>query len=154
MFTDEKEVERYVRQLIKDSITVDYPHVYALDYRTIGDIVVCRDDNDPELFFMEIKLFKESNGRIGVGGKGGSGIQPEVIGKAPKCLEQHLLWVLADGMKAEPTFVLATTRELRNYIVGGEIGRKQNNIQLRIFDEMPQLNAGALLQRLCTWLSP
>ena len=154
MFTSEKEVESHIRQLIADNITVDYPHVCALDNQTIGDIVICCDGNHPALFFLGAKLYKESNGRIGVGEADGGGIQPEIIVKAPKYLEQHLLWVLADSREAEPTFVLATTGELSNYIAGGEIARKQNNIQRRILDEMPRLNGNALLQRLYVWLSP
>ena len=119
-----------------------------------GDIIICRDGNHPALFYLEAKLYKESNGRIGVGEADGGGIQPEIIVKAPKYLEQHLLWVLAEGREAEPTFVVATTGELSNFIMGGEISRKQNNIQRRILDEVPRLNGNALLQRLCVWLSP
>ena len=154
MFASEKELEAYLRELIKHHVTGKFPHVYVLETNRVADIVICRDGRHPAAFFLEAKFFKERNGRIGVGSGGGGGYQPEVIEKAPDYFERHLRWILVDGRKDTPSFVFVSTHTLRDYLAGAKIGRKFNNIQPRIFDEIPGLDETRLIRRLSNWLSP
>ena len=79
MFSSEKELESHLRGLVARNVTARYPHVYALDNQRIADIVICRDGKRPAVFFLEVKLFQEHSGRMGVGTGSGCGYKPELI---------------------------------------------------------------------------
>ena len=154
MFASEQELEAYLRELIARNVTARFPHVYALDNKSVTDIVICRDGRWSAAFFLEVKLFQEHHGRMGIGAGRGAGIQPELVDRAPDYFERHLHWILVDGRKVDPCFVFVPTGTLREYLAGGELGKKFNNIRPRIFEESTELDESSLIEGLIAWLSP
>ena len=79
-FKNETEFEHYLRQLIADRITAQYPHIYALDNKKAVDILICRDSPlSSALYFLEVKYHKKSHGRLGFGSRNGGEFQPEIV---------------------------------------------------------------------------
>lgn len=152
LFSKESELESHLRHLIKTQITAQHPHIYALENKKAVDIVICRDGENPTAFFLEVKLFQKSHGRLGIGTGGGSGYQPEIIARAPAYFETHLRWVIVDGREANISFLFVTTNAVRKYLAGTGIGEKYNNIQPKIFKEIPALDEASLVDELQEWL--
>jgi len=71
---NEAAFEKHLRELISSEITRQIPAIYALDNRTVGDIVICRDGARPAIFFLEVKYFQRSKARLGFGNSRGEGI--------------------------------------------------------------------------------
>src|SRR5688572_1362357 len=94
-FASEAEVERYIRSLIQEHITRLSPELYALRNKKAVDILICREGDQPALFFIEVKYHQLAHGRLGFGGKEGGGFQPEIVKGAPRYFEENLRWVLA-----------------------------------------------------------
>ena len=57
------------------------------------------------------------------------------------------------GRQVTPSFVFVPTQKVRDYLTGGELGRKQNNTQPRIFDEIAGLDEKGLIDHLLRCLS-
>ncbi|MXY51775.1 MAG: hypothetical protein F4Y86_04490 [Gammaproteobacteria bacterium] len=118
-FPDERAFETHLRNIIASDITSETPKVYALDHKTIGDIVIARDGASPALFFLEVKYFQSSKGRLGVGTGAGGGIQPEILKRGPAYLETHLRWAFASDHHNPDEYWLATSDVVRQFIAGG-----------------------------------
>lgn len=144
-FASERDFENHLRSIISE-----IPDVYALESTTIGDIVISRGGTSPAIFFLEVKYFRSSNARLGIGNGSGGGIQPEILEKGPEYLETHLRWAFAND--SHNGYWLATSEVVRKFLSGGGIGRKQNNIQPRLFDEHPSVDQTRLVQELKRWL--
>lgn len=151
-FVNERDFEGHLRNIIDSRITSEFPNVYALEHKTIGDIVISRDGPSPALFFLEVKYFQPSNNRIGIGNQSGGGIQPEILERRPAYLETHLRWVFASDSHGGNGYWLATSDVVRKFIVGSDIGRKQNNIQPRLLRDHPSIDETQLVQELKRWL--
>ena len=128
-FTNESEFEKHLRKIIKSRITSKNPNVYALRHKTVGDIVIVRDGVSPAMFFLEVKYYQSSKGRIGFGDSSGGGIQPEILKKRPAYLESNLRWVFGSDEHGSDRYWLVTSDEVREFVSGQTIGKKQNNIQ-------------------------
>lgn len=152
-FQTEQELEAHLRHIVASEITAQYPYIYALQSKKAVDIVICRDGEHPAIFFVEVKLFKAEHGRLGIGTGGGGGYQPEIVARDPVCFRDQLRWVIVDGRKAMPSFLFISTSTVRQYLSGGRIGEKFNNIQVKIFSEVPALDESALTLELLKWLS-
>lgn len=150
MFESELHAERQVRQIIRDRITARNPHIYALENKKAVDIVICRDGHSPALFFVEVKFHKAKHGRLGFGSSSGGGFQPEILQRSVRYFERNLRWVLASEEHDGYVFVDSTT--IRNYIAGGNIGEKFNNIQSRIFKQEALLSQEDFTNALTRWL--
>ena len=98
-FATEQILESHLRHLIAAQITTNHPHIYALDNKKAVDIVICRDGNPMAVFFIEVKLYQQTHGRLGIGTGAGGGYQPEIIVRNPDYFETHLRWVIVDGSK-------------------------------------------------------
>jgi len=151
-FKNERDLENHLRHLITAKVTAKYPHVYALINKKAVDIVICRDGERPAVFFIEVKLYRREHGRLGIGTGGGIGYQPEIVARNPDYFEAHLRWVIADGRKPAASFLFVPTSTVREYLTGGEIGKKYNNIRLSIFREVTALDEDILVDQLCKWL--
>ncbi|MBC8264497.1 MAG: hypothetical protein H8E47_10285 [Anaerolineales bacterium] len=152
IFTGERDLENHLRHLIATKITARYPRVYTLENKKAVDIAICRDGDRPAVFFLEVKLFQQKHGRLGIGTGRGVGYQPEIVARNPDYFETHLRWVIVDGGEPTASFLFVPTSTIRQYLAAGEIGKKFNNIQLRIFREVNALDEDTLVEELCKWL--
>ena len=149
-FKSETEFENHIRNLISQHITKFCKNIYSLENKNINDIIVCRDCENPALFFIEAKLHKISHKRINIGSPQG-GFQPEVIFKKPLYLERNLRWALA--IENQSGFLLLTTDRIRNYLSGGSIRQNmQNNLKPAIFKEETLLTEVDFIISLRNWL--
>lgn len=152
IFANESAFEDYLRRIINSRITSENPGVYALEYKTIGDIVIMRDDPSPAIFFLEVKYYKKAKDRLGFWDSSGAGVQPEILRRSPAYLESHLRWVIGSDTHNGDGYWLATSEKIRQFVSGGYIGNKQNNIQERLFRECVSLDENQLVEQLKKWL--
>ena len=151
-FTNESAFEDHLRAVIDSRITSENPCIYALRYKTVGDIVIMRDGASPAIFFLEVKYYQSSKGRIGFGTSSGTGIQPEILLKRPAYLESHLRWVMGSDTHKGAGYWLVTSDVICQFVSGGTIGKKQNNIQEGLFRGHPSVNESQLVEQLKRWL--
>jgi len=149
-FCSEEEMRTHLIARLKE---LDPDSLIVMDSQNVGDIVICRGGEAPEIFFLELKLYQPRNRRINLGDSSGRGFQPEVVQKRPYYLEDHLRWILCDGRQDEPSYVLTDTATIRRYLAGGGIGAKHNNIQVGILRELPTLSEDALMKKLRDFLT-
>ena len=152
IFTSELAFEDHLREIIDSRITSKNRSVYALRYKTIGDIVIVRDSAFPAMFFLEVKYYQSSKGRVGFGTSSGGGVQPEILLRRPAYLESHLRWVIGSDTHKGSGYWLVTSDVIRQYVSGGSIGKKQNNIQEGLFRSHPSINENQLVEQLKEWL--
>jgi len=149
-FHNESEFEAHIRELLDPSIAA--PQFVILDYKTVADIIICRNEPRPGIFFIEVKYFQLSKGRLGFGNNKGQGIQPEMLVKRPDYLETNVRWLLGSDSHDEDGYWLITSEVLRGYVSGGFIGKKQNNIQEALFREVPALDRDGVVAGITEWL--
>lgn len=149
-FQNEFEFENYIRELIKTHITSKNHNIYALKNKKAVDIVICSDNSPPNLFLIEVKYHKFHHGRLGFGGSKGIGYQPEILSRQPKFFQTNMRWVL--GQEEDDKIYFLTNNDLLRYVAGGEIGKKFNNIQKRVFRDEPGLIEDEFVLALKCWL--
>jgi len=150
-FKNESEFENYIRKLIENYITKKDKKIYALTNKKAVDIVIC-NDNIPVVYFIEVKYHKSRHGRLGFGSKKGIGYQPEILTKQPKCFEDTMRWII--GKEDNDKIYFLTNNEMKNYISGGTIGEKYNNIQIgKLFKEKKGLSEVKLISSLRDWVN-
>lgn len=151
-FDSERELETYARSIIQTHITAHTPSIYALDNKKAVDIVICRDGPDPKLFLIEVKFHKRAHGRLGFGSARGGGFQPEIVRRKPDYFEHHLRWLIASEVYEPEGLLFLPSATIRDYVAGGEVGARFNNIQERIFREQAFLDEPAFIDALHKWL--
>jgi hypothetical protein len=152
MFTGEREFEAYVRTLVVTHITQNNPSTYPLKNKKAVDILICKDEPHPELFFLEVKYHQAKHGRLGFGGSKGGGFQPEIVQRKPAYFESNLRWVLASENHEPGKVLFIDTGVVRRYLAGGVVSEKFNNFQAKIFREGTWLNEQQFVQELQSWL--
>jgi hypothetical protein len=152
-FGSEAEFKAYVRQLIANKITAKNRSIYALDNKKAVDILICRDAPEPDLFFLEVKFHKTSHGRLGFGSSSGGEFQPEIVSKEPVYFESNLRWVIASEAHPENGIIFAPSDVIRQYVSGGKVGQKFNNIQAKIFREVSGLDEKGFVAALSKWVT-
>lgn len=150
-FANESAFEEHLRRIIGSRITYENPTVYALRNRTVGDIVIMRDDTPPAVFFLEVKYYQASKGRLGFGTGSGGGIQLEILIRRPAYLETHFRWAIANDSQCGRTWFV-TSDVVCQFVAGRKIGMKHNNIQKRLFREHPSIDETQLVSELKRWL--
>ena len=151
-FKSETEFELYLRGLIQKRICDNHPELILFDNKKAVDILICRNGESPALFFLEVKYHKKSHGRLGFGSSSGVGFQPEIISKAPDYFESNLHWLISGEGHIENGIIFTSSSVIRQYLSGGEVGQKFNNIQQRIFKEVEGYDEEALVKELESWL--
>jgi len=150
----EKEIsyEYKVRVLITEKIIPEVPEINILDSKVLSDIIICRNCENPKLFFFEIKHFNYSNNRIGFGSKGKVTFQPEILSKRPKFFEKNMRWVFF--MENDPSFYVLSNEDCCKYISGESINlNKQNNFKYTsLFRETVPYSESEFIQWLIRWL--
>lgn len=102
------------------------------------------------MLLIEIKYHKIKHGRLGTGHGKGGGFQPEVLAKQPYYFKANMRWII--GTEEREGYILITNEELVDYISGGVIGEKYNNIQNKIFQMGTLLTEEELIRHLREWL--
>ena len=153
-YTNESDFENYLRTIIKNNIINSNDELILLDNKNLADILICRNGDNPKLFFIEVKLEQESNGRLGFGGKEGSGFQPEILTKRPDYLESNLCWVLFSNDYNEDSNIIMidSSTLISKYLSGGTVGRKYNGIKKSIFNDEASFSELEFIQKLTVWL--
>lgn len=115
------------------------------------DIVICKNQPVPTLFFLEIKYHKNKHNRLGFGQGKGGGFQPEILSKRPDFFETNLRWII--GSEDSELYYFLDNNGLRMYLQGGNVGEKFNGIQKKLFKNETGINKEDLTNKLLTWLS-
>lgn len=152
MFNSETEFEAYLRELIQSRICSKNPDLQLFKNKKAVDILICRNGKKPKLFFIEVKFHKKSHGRMGFGGTKGSGFQPEIVATEPKYFENNLRWILGYEEDNKTNMQFVSSGVIRQYLSGGKVGEKHNNIQNKIFKEVEGFDEDGLLKQLAAWL--
>lgn len=152
IFGRESDLESFIRELIAERIADDRLKLSVLEQRKIGDIVICRDGPHPTAFFIEVKFHKANHGCMGFGHRKGGGFQPEILKKQPAYFEQNLRWVIGSETKEREVLFL-TSSKIREYVSGGKVEDKYNNIRKRILECEHWKNFKELESELREWLA-
>lgn len=152
IYSNELELEAYIRSLINRHITSKKPIIYALKNKKVADIVVCRDGKRPALFFIEVKYHRVAHGRIGFGHSKGCGFQPEVVCLKSAYFEKNLRWVLASEEHKVGELLFVSSDTIRNNVSDGVVGEKFNNVQKKIFEIEPMHKEKDFIKELKKWL--
>ncbi|WP_445360279.1 hypothetical protein ACJJIL_16895 [Microbulbifer sp. EKSA005] len=151
-FENESEFESYLRGLIETRICPNNPDLVLFENKKAVDILICRNGENPALFFLEVKYHKQSHGRLAFGSSSGGGFQPEIISKAPDYFEANLMWLISGEGYSDNGVIFTSSSVIRNYLSGGSVGEKFNNIQKKIFREINGYNEDELVNRIESWL--
>lgn len=149
-FESEKLFEEHIRNLIKKHILPKDKELIMFQNKKAVDVLLCRNGKKPALYFIEIKYHKRSHGRLSTGHSKGGGFQPEILSRLPVYFEKNMRWVL--GVEDMEGYFLLKNSELKEYISGGSIGVKHNNIQAKLFNEQLLLTEKEFITTLKDWL--
>ncbi len=149
-FSNEEELRRWLLKEIKQDLK-GLPFI-VLENKNVNDIIICREDGfQPLVLFLEVKLYKESHGRIGVGTGYGGGFQPEILLKRPGYFDGFLRWVLCNE---KDEFLFLDNETIINHVAGGKIEKeKQNNISPNIFskEKLNLINKDGIISTIKEW---
>jgi hypothetical protein len=153
LFESEKSFEQYIRKIISDKITsLQNSNIMLLENKDVVDIIVCRNTDNPKIFFMETKFFKSSHGRINFGGPNGNGFQPEILLKRPKYFEENMRWIF--GKEGDTSIYVLTSEECTKYYSGGILtSNKQNNFQYKLFNEIRPFTEDDFVKNIYKWIT-
>lgn len=149
-FENEKLFEEHIRQLISKHILPKDKELIMFQNKKAVDVLLCRNGKKPALYFIEIKYHKRSHGRLSTGHSKGGGFQPEILSRLPVYFEKNMRWVL--GVEDMDGYFLLQNSQLVKHIAGGVIGKKYNNIQMKLFKEELSLNEKQFITALKDWL--
>ena len=144
-FRSEDEFERHVRKLIASEVATPSSDLTLLKYKGIADIVICRDNSSPAVFFIELKYAKDM---IGVAEK----IQSEILLKRPHYMENHFMWLIGSQDHEGECWFL-NSEDLRKYVPKVDVD-KENNISRHILRHQGKHKCSEedLIGRLREWL--
>lgn len=148
----ESELEKHIRELIHKTIIFNHPEIQMLESKEVTDIILCKNNLEkPEVFFIELKHYVSSNGRIGFGASGRVTFQPEILKTKPIYFESYTRWIFCDS-NFENYFFLSN-EDCRRYISGDNISYdKQNNFKLSLLDKEPKLSESDLIKKISQWV--
>ncbi len=142
--------EHRIRDIIINDIISDNRDIIILNNQKTTDIMICRNGENSQVFFLEIKYYDSSHRRLGFGHAEGKGFQPEVLRKKPDFFMKNMRWVI--GSKDSEEYFFVDNETILNYVSGGVIDYKYNNIQTKIFDEVSGLKIQELREQLINWI--
>jgi hypothetical protein len=152
-FANEQAFEKHLRNLIHEGICIQNPGIVVLENQNLADIVICKNVGATGIFFIEVKHLKPSMNRLGIGGKKGSGYQPELITKRPQYLESNLRWALYSETHKNNNIILITTEQLcTSYLQGDEVSEKYNGIKQDIFFKENGFSDSEFISNIKSWL--
>lgn len=146
----EEQFESRVRNILSGDVFSSKSNFMVFDNKKGSDILICKNGEKPDLFFIEVKYYKNSHGRLGFGHQNGAGFQPELMRKRPAFFETNLRWIL--GSVNDDYYYLLSSEEISNYISGNSIDFKQNNFQTKLFQDLKGLSKSELVAGLKSWM--
>lgn len=149
-FQNEREFEAHIRQLITKKVLPYDENLVMIRNKKAVDILICGNGKRPALYFIEIKYHLTRHGRLGTGHGKGGGIQPEILQLQPDYFKKQMRWVL--GSENHEGYWMVTNKVLMDYIAGSVIGEKYNNIQTRLFKDLPPFTERGFIKELKNWL--
>jgi len=154
-FTDEIQFENHLRELINQQICSSNNDIVVFENKNLADIVICKNNETSGIYFIEVKHLKPRMGRLGFGGRNGSGFQPEILKKRPKYLESNLIWVLySEVHENNDGIVVLTSKELcDDFLQGGSVADKYNGIQQNVFDRKDGITDEKFIEYISKWLN-
>lgn len=124
-----------------------------LDNKNLADIVICKNTGATGIYFLEVKHLKPNMGRLGFGGKSGTGFQPEILTKRPQYLESNLRWAMYSESHDNDGIVFISSKKLcDSYLQGGSVGEKYNGIRQDIFNQEPGLTDDQFVHEMRSWV--
>ena len=143
--------ENKVRKILKDVIIPKFPEIQVLESKVVADIIICRNGDEPKLFFLEIKHYSYSKNRIGFGSKGKVTFQPEILLVRPEYFEKYMRWVFFK--ENDPSYYVLSNEDCCNYIMGKTIDiNKQNNFKDGLYRDTTPFSEHEFIQWLIEWL--
>lgn len=133
-FNNEDEFRDWLLNEVRNRINAESLNFQVLESKKVNDIVICKESKSlPALVLVEVKLYKSSHGRIGIGDGKGEGFQPEILSKRPSYFDRYLRWVICNE---NGKCVFANNEVVSKYLMAGKITKgQQNNINPKIFDK-------------------
>ncbi len=150
---DERAYENHIRAIVAEHIVSERTDLVLMENKKAVDILICKNGTKSALYFIEVKFHRHKHGRLGFGGAGGIGFQPEILSKNPDYFSSNMRWIIGDEEHGIDRFVLLTNSEIASFVAGGAVGQKFNNIQSRLFRESHWLDQAQLIGALKTWVS-
>lgn len=148
---NEKSFEAFVRKLIEDHVLPHDPELLLMKSKKAVDILICKNGSEPKLFFIEVKFHQQHHGRLGFGSGNGVGFQPEILIRNPDYFDQNMRWIIGDDEHGDSKFLFLTNTQLSEYLSGGTVGKKFNNIQKRLLREGEWIDARQLASKVRAW---
>ena len=145
----EKDLEIRIRNKLT-SLFSDSDFI-LLENKDVVDIVIL-NDKIQKLFFIELKFFKQSHTRLGIGSENGKGFQIEILKSKFSYFESNLRWILAT--EDDDFYRFCTNEQIRKNICNG-LGEKYNSISKKLFesDEISKLTEDELIKEINHWLN-
>lgn len=143
-------IENHIRKIINDNIICGKNDFTILENKIVADIIICRNILVPKIFFIEVKHYSERNGRIGFGNSNGTGFQPEILIKKPKYFDDNLIWTFKN--ENEDSYYILKNEDCIRYVMGDNIGKKQNNFRVSLFQNIEPLKEIEYLDWIDKWL--
>jgi hypothetical protein len=153
---DEKEsdFEDHIRKIISKKIIAGKKHFTMFKNKDVVDIIICRNIFVPKIFFIEVKHYSETKGRIGFGKGDGGGLQPEilksVLKNGAKYFDNNLIWVFK--REHDENYYVLKCKDCLKYIAADTIGEKQNNFKKSLFDNEQPMSEEIFLEYIENWL--
>ena len=141
----EPEFETHIRSIIQYEIINKYSEFVLLDNKKAVDIMFARNSNPPKIYFLELKYLKKDD-RTGIGQTKGRGFQPEILSKKIDYFEVNLRWIIGNENSEECLFL--SNQEVRKYLMGKGIKKKQNNLKKSVFKSEQTLNDKSLINAI------
>jgi len=149
----EIDFENEIRDIIHNNIIAFSPDFQILKSKNITDIIICRNNNIPKLFFIEIKYYNIKNNRIGFGTKGKICFQPEILLTTPKYFNDNLRWLFKNEIFPDKYYIL-DNNECNKYVRGNNISiDKQNNFSDKLFKNVEPKSKEELIEYIKIWLN-
>ena len=132
-FEKEEQFRDWLQKELRRKLDHPDSKYIVLDSKNVSDILICKECSSmPIVALVEVKYFKRSYGRIGIGDGEGKGFQPEILIKKPAYFEKYMRWLVASE---DDVAVFVDNETVRKFAAGGRIEKgKHNNIQTTIFN--------------------
>lgn len=150
---NERLFEAELREIITTNILPKSNSLVLMESKKAVDILICKNGDRPQLYFIEVKFHRKHHGRLGFGSGAGIGFQPEILMKNPDYFHQNMRWIIGDDDHGLDGFLLLNNKQLSAYLSGGSVGKKFNNIQKRLLREGEWINRDRLISELYEWMA-
>jgi len=150
-FNNEEKFRNWLLNEVRNRINAESLNFQVLESKNVNDILICEESEAvPVLVLIEVKWYKSSHGRIGIGDGEGKGFQPEILSKRPVYFDRYLRWVISNE---SGKCVFANNEVVSKYLMGGKITEgQQNNINPNILDKEEAIDISKIADAIISYL--